>query len=298
MLKTISCILVLSSPALAGTLEAPVVGGTPAPAGKWPAVALVVAPTALCTGTLIAPDVVLTAGHCIDVHPELVVIGTVDYSKPGGEEIAVKSAIAYPEWQKSYDVGVLVLEHAAKTEPGTIAAACTAESELVAGAKVEVVGFGLTTKSGTGSNTKLEQGALPVDDASCTQDPACQPAIAPGGEFTAGGNGTDSCFGDSGGPLYLGDTEIGVVSRGVSADGKPCGGGGVYVRADRVVSWIESVTKRKIARSTCDGKADGGDGGDDAAAGGCDVAGGALGGGALVLAALAWLLAIPRKPRG
>ena len=150
MLKTISCILVLSSPAIAGTLEAPVVGGTPAVAGKWPAVALVVAPTALCTGTLIAPDVVLTAGHCIDVHPKLVVIGTVDYSKPGGEEIAVKSAIAYPQWQESYDVGVLVLEHPATTEPGTIAAACTAEGGLVAGAKVEVVGFGLTTKSGTG----------------------------------------------------------------------------------------------------------------------------------------------------
>jgi len=194
---------------------------------------------------------------------------------------------------------VLVLEHPATTEPGTIAAACTAEGGLVAGAKVEVVGFGLTTKSGTGSNTKLEQGALPVDDAACTQDPACQPAVAPGGEFTAGGGGTDSCFGDSGGPLYLGGTEtqIGVVSRGVSSDGNPCGGGGVYVRADRVVAWIEKVTGRKIARSTCDGKADG-ESGDDAAAGGCDVAGGALGGGALVLAALAWLLAIPRKPRG
>jgi len=69
------------------------------------------------------------------------------------------------------------------------------------------------------------------------------------------------------------------------------------VRADRVVSWIEKETNRKIARSTCAGKADG-EGGDEATSGGCDVAGGALGGGALVLAALAWLLAIPRRPRG
>ncbi|HEY1558493.1 MAG TPA: serine protease [Kofleriaceae bacterium] len=298
MLKTISCILVLSSPAIAGSLS-PVVGGSAAPPGKWSDVVLVVAPDAACSGTLIAPDVVLTAGHCIEVHPDEVVIGTVDYAKPGGEVIKVKSATAYPDWQHSYDVGVLVLDHASMTKPGTIAAACTANKQLVDGASLELVGFGLTTKSGTGDNSKLEQAKLPVIDAECTQDPACEPSVAPGGEFTAGGQGTDSCFGDSGGPLYFADahgaTQIGVVSRGVGTQGEPCGGGGVYVRADQVVPWIEKTTGRTIGRSTCDGKADGEGDGSEMSSGGCDATGGALGGGALALAAVAWILTIPRR---
>ncbi len=283
----------------AGTIDAPVVGGTPVTAGAYPDVVLVVAPMALCTGTLVAPDVVLTAGHCIGINPTEVVIGSIDYSKPSGEAIAVKSATAYPDWQNQYDVGVLVLDHAAKAKPRAIAAACTATEHLDHGAKVTLVGFGLTTKAGTGSNSKLNKAQLVVDDAACTTDPACAPAVAPDGEFTAGGDGTDSCFGDSGGPLYMstahGDVQIGVVSRGVGTTGEPCGGGGVYIRADKVVSWIEKTTGRTIGRATCDTAAD--SEGDDAPApeitdGGCSIGGGALG---VSLAAIVAALCLMRR---
>ena len=295
MLKTISVLALLSSPALAGTLDTPVVGGTPVTAGAYPDVVLVVAPMALCSGTLIAPDVVLTAGHCIGIHPTEVVIGSVDYAKPGGEAIAVKSATAYPDWEHQYDVGVLVLDHASKAKPRLIASACTATEHLDHGAKVELVGFGLTTKAGTGMNSRLNKAELVVDDATCTTDPACAPAIAPGGEFTAGGDGTDSCFGDSGGPLYIDSThgavQIGVVSRGVGTTGDPCGGGGVYIRADKVVPWIEKTTGRTIGRASCDNAADGEGDGSAAttpeAGGGCSTGGGALGIGlAAIIAAL------------
>src|SRR5262249_54554114 len=161
-----------------------VVGGTAVPPGTWPDAVAVLAPTAACTGTLIAPDLVLTAGHCIETHPELVVVDTIDYAQPGGEVIAVSAAYAYPQWESNYDVGVLVLERAAKTKPRPIAAACTADA-LVDRAMVTVVGFGLTTRTGTGDNSRLHQAAIPVTDASCTQMEACAPAVAPGGEFAA-----------------------------------------------------------------------------------------------------------------
>ena len=302
MLKTLSCLLFLSlsAPAIAGTIATPVVGGTAVRPGEWPDVALVAAPTALCTGTLIAPDVVLTAGHCIGIHPEVVMLGTVDYGKPGGEVIKVKSATAYPDWQHQYDVGVIVLDHAAAEQPQAVAGECSARG-LVSGAAVRVVGFGLTTKSGTGENTKLNEGTMHVQDAACTDDPACQVNVAPDGEFTAGGMGTDSCFGDSGGPLFL-DADhtpalIGVVSRGLAVPGTPCGNGGVYVRADKVIPWVEKVTGRKIARTTCGGKAD--DGGDaPAELGGCSVGGEALGGGVLLAVGALWLLTMmPRRRR-
>jgi len=294
MLKTISCVLFLSAPAIAGSLDAPVVGGTQAKLGEWPDVALVAADDAACTGTLIAPDVVLTAGHCIEVNPKAVLLGSVDYAKPGGELIAVKSATAYPDWQHTYDVGVLVLDHAASAKPRAIASGC----RMTPGMYLEVVGFGLTTEAGTGDNTKLNEAQLRVIDPMCTETAACASAVAPGGEFTAGDDGVDSCFGDSGGPLFAGKALLGVVSRGAGTDSEPCGGEGVYVRADKVVSWIEKTTGAKLARASCDGKADGEDGSDasdDGQAGGCSAGGGAIGAGVLAFIVALWILTIPRR---
>jgi secreted trypsin-like serine protease len=298
----VSTILVssLTSVALASSGDAPVVGGTNVPVGQWPDAVAVLARDAMCTGTLIAPDVVITAGHCIETDPVEVVVGSVELAQPGGMAIAVKKAVAYPNWEHTFDVGVLVLEHAAPMMPRAVASACTANEHLVAGAKVHVVGFGLTTKDGMGTNTRLHQAMIPVVDASCMHDPACEPAVAPGGEFTAGGGGVDACFGDSGGPIYIdtahGPALIGVVSRGEAVIGEPCGGGGVYVRADAVVPWIEKVTGRKLARTTCDVPADGpGDGEADADAGGCSASRGLVGGGALLGLVVLALLAVPRR---
>jgi uncharacterized protein (TIGR03382 family) len=276
--------LLVSTTSFAGTIEQPVVGGTTVAPGKYPDVALVVAPMALCTGTLIAPDVVLTAGHCIETQPKEVLLGSVDYTKPDGEVIAVKSATAYPSWETSFDVGVLVLDHVAKAKPRAIASACTAK-DLRIGNDVEVVGFGLTTAAGTGDNTKLHQAALTVRDPICTSDPSCIAKVAPNGEFIAGGDGVDACFGDSGGPIYLDDALIGVVSRGLADGGnRPCGGGGVYVRADRVASWIETTTHRKVTRAACEAPADApAAASEDAGAGGCSATGGVAGWLALAL---------------
>ena len=264
-----------------------VVGGTPAKPGAWSDAVAVLSQTAACTGTLITPDVVLTAGHCIETEPALVIVDTVDYGQPGGEPIKVKRSLAYPDWEHAYDVGIVVLDHPATARPRAIAAACSVRGGLVAGALVHLVGFGLTTKSGTGDNTRLHEAQIPVIDPKCGDEASCVQAIAPDGEFTAGGGGRDACFGDSGGPVYLdtpgGPALVGVVSRGFAMAGAPCGGGGVYVRADQVVSWIQRETHETVVRTKCAGAADQ----DDAApaatdAGGCAAGGGT--GGTLVIA--------------
>lgn len=292
--------LLLSAPTL------PVVGGTTVSPGEWPDAVAVLSDHAACTGTLITPDVVLTAGHCIDTAPVVVVVDTVDYGQPGGEPIKVAWSLAYPDWQRSYDVGVVVLDRPAMTKPRVVAATCSAREGLSSGAVVQLVGFGLTTKSGTGSNTRLHEAPLTVLDPSCSDDPACMAAIAPSGEFTAGGHGSDACFGDSGGPVYLhtqtGPVLVGVVSRGSAVSGPPCGDGGVYVRADKVMAWVQRVTHEKVSRTRCVGAGDDGYDGastDDMspASGGCAVSGGAGGAMLIVLGvtAAAWF---PRRRVG
>jgi len=268
-----------------------VIGGQPVEPGEWPDAVAVLSRDAACTGTLITPDIVLTAGHCIDDDPVVALVGTVDFGRPGGEAIRIRAAVAYPDWEHGYDVGIVVLDHPAAAPSRAVAAPCTAREELVEGALVHLVGFGLTTRSGTGGNTRLHEARIPVVDALCSDDPACNPVVAPGGEFTAGAG---ACFGDSGGPVYLDTPEgpalIGVVSRGESLTDRPCGNGGVYVRADRIVSWIQRITGETVARTRCAGASDQ-DGPDvspdpqredDNADGGCAAAGGA--GGVMVIA--------------
>jgi secreted trypsin-like serine protease len=248
-----------------------IVGGSSVPRGRWPDAVAVFLQDGLCTGTLIAPDVVVTAGHCIDGTPREVVIDSVDYARSGGERIRVAWARAYPDWYRRYDVGVIVLERPARTAPRIVTSACTAREHLVAGEVVEIVGFGVASTADGDDNTALRQASVAITDPTCTLDPACEPSIAPHGEFMAGGRGADSCFGDSGGPVYAeterGHALLGIVSRGLALPAAPCGGGGVYVRIDKVTSWIQSVTGRTVVRTSCSGRGDDGGEAEDAGCG-------------------------------
>jgi hypothetical protein len=49
--------------------------------------------------------------------------------------------------------------------------------------------------------------------------------------------GPDSCYGDSGGPMYQDGALVGVVSSGLS--GKDCGDGGLYTAPLAFTEWLE-----------------------------------------------------------
>ncbi|MDB4954733.1 MAG: secreted trypsin-like serine protease [Myxococcales bacterium] len=233
----------------------PVVGGTQVPAGKWPDAVAVLGPQGSCTGTLIAPDVVITAGHCSDINPRQVIVNTIDYAAQGGTTFNVLRTVAYPSWQTSYDISVIVLEHPVTgIEPRKVGTSCTFQG-FSNNMQVHLVGFGLTNPAGTGNNSVLNETMAPILDRDCSGGRGCKTAIAPGGEFVAGGNSHDSCFGDSGGPVYLdtprGVIVVGAVSRGVDGSAMPCGSGGIYVRTDKTVQWIEQTTGETIAKDDC-----------------------------------------------
>jgi MYXO-CTERM domain-containing protein len=246
-----------------------VVGGRQVKSGRWDDAVGVVFYGAYvgCTGTLIGPRVVLTAGHCVSGGPVThVVVGSKNWAMGDGAVYEVEDAVEFPNSQVTRDIALLFLAEPVKdVEPRPIGMECITERYLERGAPVQIVGYGATTESGDGFNTALNEARSEVLDPSCKENfingiyAGCSAAAKPAGEVAAGGNGVDACFGDSGGPLYLltdeGDYVIGATSRaflGVSA-AYPCRDGGIWVRPDAVIDWIldEAGPKRDIAMPTC-----------------------------------------------
>jgi secreted trypsin-like serine protease len=286
----VACVLAAwSPPAIADPNDATIVGGSIALSKDWPDVVGVLGRDGMCTGTLVAPDVVLTAGHCIGIEP-IFVVTHADSLEPGTPRdlVAVKWSRAYPEWQDRLDVGVVVLQRMARTKPRAIATACLANERLASGAPVTIVGYGSISPDASDDNTRLHRARVAVTDPFCEHAPGCLRTAGSKGEFAAGGRGIDACYGDSGGPAYIetpgGYALAGVTSRALDIEGLPCGNGGIYARADKVVAWIQSVTERRLERVACEGPTDDPDATDDelAASGGC-AAGRSRGGLAMVL---------------
>jgi len=242
----------------AGTQSTPeVVGGRQAPTGKWndTAGAMIDQGVAICTGTLIAPNVVITAGHCIGQGITSVKLGVNDYESPGGEEIPVMQQVEYPNSQSTYDVGLLILAQSSTYTPRALASGCVTDRSLKDGATAHIVGYGAIDAQGEEYTSQLREAETTVTDADCGGGRGCNGTVYPGGELGAGGDGVDACFGDSGGPLYLDDPGgiflVGVTSRGYYGTSEPCSQGGIWVRPDAVMDWIESTAQIHLPRAVC-----------------------------------------------
>ena len=233
----------------------PVIGGAAAPAGKWPdTAALLWSGYQECTGTLIAPTVVLTAGHCVNQGaPDSVLLGATRLSRPNneGEEINVTAFYEYPDSWNTIDAGILVLERAATVPPRAVATGW-AKFDIKNAASIQLVGFGTTDRNGTQSTDSLMEATSTITDYNCSRESGCNTAAMPDGELGAGGMGIDTCPGDSGGPLYLltayGSFVAGITSRGYDTAQYACSEGGIYGRPDKIVDWIEKSAGVKVTR--------------------------------------------------
>lgn len=243
------------------TITDEVVGGQPVPDGKWPDAAAVLYdgtdPTRNqgCTGVLIAPDVVVTAGHCIDESISAVFVNANDLRSSTGQVLPVERAVAYPNWGRTYDVGVLVLAQPSTVAPRPIASGCIRDQYSKNGAEVAIVGYGATDANASQYGYELREAYTTISDVDCSATAGCESSVSPGGELFAGGDGIDSCNGDSGGPLYLvtdrGEYLIATTSRAGGNATVPCSQGGIYVRSDAVLEWIRQETGRAIEDPTC-----------------------------------------------
>ena len=205
-----------------------------------------------CTGTLIAPNVVLTAGHCERLHTR-VFVGQDPTKK--GRIFKVRTHIRHPKFDAALrnDVMILILE---KKVTGVTPRKMAPKALIDKASIAKVIGFGSTRLDGTGRlGSKLETD-VPIVSSACRGTVRGRKDSAVYGchlshEIVAGKPLLlhDTCKGDSGGPLFLENAAgewllAGTTSRGTDLDQTMCGDGGLYVRVDVYKKWIASVLKK------------------------------------------------------
>jgi secreted trypsin-like serine protease len=256
--RRLSLVLALACASLAFTASPSmaIVGGQDASPGEYPAVAKITYQVFQCTGTLIAPDTVLTAGHCSSITgaavsspiawPAPLINVTIGGTRDGeGEEATVSKVSIPPQYLlgSGSDVSILKLTKPSTKTPVKVAGAAD-RSIWDPGDLETIVGWGVTEEGGDAPDT-LQEAQVPITtDAYCAGayddfDPTTMVCAG----FPQGG--VDTCQGDSGGPMFGNSTAGGLRIVGTTSFGEGCarpGKPGVYARvADTPLrEWIRS----------------------------------------------------------
>ena len=249
--------LLVGAPVAAGASGDPVVGGTPASLGKYPAQGALLISTdadptnheSLCGGTLLGQRHFLTAAHCVDGEPPtdlLVYMGDVDLSQPNtGIFFNIAAVDVHPGWIPSTiqnDLAMLTLVNIAPFQPLRVIR--PHEGALWApGTQTTIIGWGSTQQGGGGSASLLEANVPLISDALCaSQYSGHLPAFDPNTMVCAYDGAHDTCEGDSGGPLMVPNPAGGFVLAGVTSWGEGCADAdfaGVYARVGGPLNdWI------------------------------------------------------------
>jgi trypsin len=217
--------------------RASVVGGQPVGPQLYP---WMVALSRGCGGTLVAPDRVLTAGHCVEdlrVSELRAYVGARNRERGGyrydGRQVTPVDVATHPGYRPldgggpANDVAVIKLAEPVLDVP-LVKLAHVGDTPLFAGGReATVLGWGVTRTDLRRAPlaTRLQQGGLRIlPEQSCGRTYGSDTStfrrsvmLCARSRIAERRPNTSPCVGDSGGPLIVGeDLQVGIVSFGIS----------------------------------------------------------------------------------
>jgi secreted trypsin-like serine protease len=230
-----------------------IVGGVPAKLGRYPWYGIPQTKPGLCGAVLIHSDILLTAAHCKPAFrmPNSILLGGNRRDGSDAQDVVdLEEVRVHPNYDKilfkKNDVMLIKLQR-----PSTIDVAPwnTDSNRPKTGDSLTVVGYGITSPSKDSPESPiLRQAKIKmVRTAKCQallsqlekyySDIDGRPYVLPDQHLCTWKRDTDSCLGDSGGPLLSGGIVVGIVSTGVRCgdDGFPS----VFVRVSGMKDFIQ-----------------------------------------------------------
>jgi len=253
-----------------GETEERIVGGEVAYPDNWPyTVALYRDGQFICGATIIHPEWVITAGHCVFGYDEgqgffyQIRAGMVrrQSQAPWTQFRNLEEVFIHPKYDNTYlkhDVALAKLNTPLHINRHVQAICLPADALMYpgAGSTCMATGWGDISEDGP-SSEELREVEVPILEKCGRSYNNITYQIC--GGYAEGGK--DSCQGDSGGPLYCKDSSNNWYLGGVISHGRGCAReqeAGVYVRLAFYMSWVESVLSGSVLaqgspRDVCSG---------------------------------------------